>query len=88
MNNHKIVAYTVTDVFKTAFKVGFGIKLGIEIGGFVNYTMLKTIKEVLDKTPIKCAKNGSESAKNSCKHFGLDYDDEDSVKSKIGFHCE
>ena len=81
MNNHQIVIYEAKGVLKTALKVGMGIKLGLELGDFIYYVALKAISKSWDRYFIKQAKKGSKGAKECCKKYGLDYEDDNSEDS-------
>ena len=76
-----MVIYEAKGVFKTALKVGIGIKLGLELGDFIYYFALKAINKTGDIYIIKQAKKGSKVAKECCKKYGLDYEDDNSEES-------
>ena len=81
MGNHKMIIYEPKGIFKTALKVGIGIKLGLELGDFIYYIALKTISNSADIYFIKQAKKGLKGAKECCKKYGLDYEDDNSEDS-------
>lgn len=81
MNNHQIVIYEAKGVLKTALKVGMGIKLGLELGDFIYYVALGAMGKLVDRYIIEQAKKGSKGAKECCKKYGLDYEDDNSEDS-------
>lgn len=81
MNNHQIVIYEAKGVLETALKVGMGIKLGLELGDFIYYVALGAMGKLGDRYFIEQAKKGSKGAKECCKKYGLDYEDDNSEDS-------
>lgn len=81
MNNHQIVIYEAKGVLKTALKVGMGIKLGLELVDFIYYVALGAMGKLGDRYFIEQAKKGSKGAKECCKKYGLDYEDDNSEDS-------
>ena len=81
MGNHKMVMFKAKGIFKTALKVGIGIKLGLELGDFIYYVALGAMGKLGDRYFIEQAKKGSKGAKECCKKYGLDYEDDNSEDS-------
>lgn len=92
---NRMVIYTATKVFRTAFKgafaVGLGFSIGRNLGGFTN-SILNDV--VYDNILRFAAVKGSKQAKDLCDKHGILYNTETKetnssvLKNKIGFDCK
>ncbi len=92
----RMVVYTATKVFRTAFKgafaVGLGFSIGRNLGGFTN-SILNDV--VYDNILRFAAVKGFKQAKDLCDKHGIPYGTETKekksssvIKNKIGFDCK
>lgn len=92
---NRMVIYTATKVFRTAFKgafaVGLGFSIGRNLGGFTN-SILNDV--VYDNILRFAAVKGSKQVKDLCDKHGIPYNTETKetnssvLKNKIGFDCK
>lgn len=92
---NRMVIYTATKVFRTAFKgafaVGLGFSIGRNLGGFTN-SILNDV--VYDNILRFAAVKGSKQAKDLCDKHSIPYNTETKetnssvLKNKIGFDCK